>query len=305
MKKNLPIFALITASVIWGAAAPIFKWSITNIPIFPLIFVRFFLASIFLIPFLKNTKIELRDFWRIFLLGFFGITINSGLFFLGISLTSAINAGLIAASGPIFTILGAWIFLKDRGSKKLILGSLIGLVGVLLISGKSVLKEGLSFSLLGNLFLILSILGTVGHEIMVKKLQTKYDTLLLTYAMFLVGALTFLPLAYFQLSQNPGFLMTIDIRGITGIIFGIFLSSLAAYFLWNWGLSKMPASKVGIFLYADPLAAVLVAYPLLKERLTVYDLLGSLLIFFGIYIAEKRIHYHRFRIKNQISNIKN
>lgn len=304
MKKNLPVLALIAAAVIWGAAAPIFKWSISNIPIFPLVFIRFFLAAVLLIPFLKKTKIDLKDFWTILLLGFFGITINSGFFFLGISLTSAINAGVIAAAGPIFTIVGAWIFLKERRSKKLLVGAFIGLFGVLTISTQSLLKHGVSADLLGNFLLIVSIWGTVGHEILVKKLQSKYDSVLLTFSMFMVGALSFLPLAYYQLAHNPSFLINLDIRGVTGIIFGIFLSSLAAYFLWNWGLSRMPASKVGIFLYADPVAAILVSIPLLKEKLTVYDVVGSLLIFLGIYIAERRIHYHFLQnFKHQASNL--
>lgn len=306
MKKSLPILALIAASVIWGAAAPIFKWSIQNIPIFPLIFVRFFIASIFLIPFLKTTKIKLSDFGSVSLLGIFGITINSGLFFLGISLTSSINAGLMAASGPIFTILAAKLFLKENGSKKLIVGALVGLFGVLLISGQSILKEGISTDLLGNLLLIVSIWGTVGHEIMIKKLQLKYDSVLLTYAMFLVGALTFLPLAYYQLVQNPEFLLHIDIRGTTGIVFGIFLSSLAAYFLWNWGFSKMAAGKGSVFLYADPAASVLIALPLLGEKLTALDIVGAFFIFAGIFIAEKRIHYHlqHFHLSFKVGKLK-
>lgn len=306
MKKSLPILALITASIIWGAAAPIFKWSIQNIPIFPLVFVRFFIASIFLIPFLKTTRIKLSDFGSVSLLGIFGITINSGLFFLGISLTSSINAGLMAASGPIFTILAAKIFLKENGSRKLIVGALVGLLGVLLISGQSILKAGISTDLLGNLLLILSIWGTVGHEIMIKKLQLKYDSVLLTYAMFLIGALTFLPLAYFQLAQNPSFLLHLDIRGITGIVFGILLSSLAAYFLWNWGLSKMPAGKGSVFLYADPIASALIALPLLGEKLTLPDVFGAILIFSGIFIAENRIHYHlqHFHLSFKVGKLK-
>jgi len=306
MNKNLPILALITASLIWGAAAPIFKWSIQNIPIFPLVFLRFFIASIFLIPFLKTTKIYLKDFWAISLLGILGVSLNVGLFFLGISMTSSINAGLMAASGPIFTILAAKLFLKEEGSKKLIIGALIGLFGVLIICGQSLLRGSFSSDIFGNILLILAVWGTVGHEIMVKKLQLKYDSTLLTYSMFLIGAFTFLPLAYYQLSTTPDFLLHIDIRGITGIVFGILFSSLAAYFLWNWGLSKMPASKVGVFLYADPLAAALVALPLLGERLTLPDFVGGLLIFAGIFIAEKKIHYHfkHFRLSFNVGKLK-
>lgn len=303
---SLPILALISASVIWGAAAPIFKWSIQNIPIFPLVFVRFFIASIFLIPFLKNTKIRFKDFGPVCLLGILGITINSGLFFLGISLTSSINAGLMAASGPVFTILAAKIFLKEKGSTRLLAGAFTGLLGVLLISGQSILTEGFSVDLLGNLFLIISIWGVVGHEIMVKKLQLTYDPILLTYAMFLIGAFTFLPLAFYQLTANPYFLTHIDVRGVTGIVFGIFASSLAAYFFWNWGLSKMSASKVGIFLYADPVASALIALPLLGEKITLPDIFGAILIFTGIFIAENKIHYHfkHFHLSFALGKIK-
>src|SRR3989344_1906471 len=119
MKKYLPILVLITASLIWGAASPIFKWSIQNIPIFPLVFARFFLASILLIPFLKTTKIERKDLLPFFLLGLFGITFNVAFFFLGISLTSAVNGGIMAVSAPIFTILASRIFLKERQSPNL------------------------------------------------------------------------------------------------------------------------------------------------------------------------------------------
>ena len=290
MKKYLPILALITASLIWGAASPVFKWSIQNIPIFPLVFVRFFVASIFLIPFLKSTKIEKKDLFQFILLGLSGITINVAFFFLGISLTSAINGGVMAVSAPIFTILASRLFLKEKQSLNLILGSLIGLLGVLLIIGQSIFVKGFSVDLLGNLYLILAVWGLVGHEILVRKLKN-YDPILITYVMFLVGALTFEPLAFWQLWQNPNFLLTIDIRGYTGLTYGIFLSSLIAYFLWNWGLTKFSASRAGVFLYADPLAAVLVAFFLLGEKITLLTIFGTLLIFVGIYVAERRIHY--------------
>lgn len=296
---NLPILALIVASLIWGAAAPIFKWSITNIPIFPLVFIRFFVASVFLIPFLKKTRIERRDLPTIVLLTLFAITFNVAFFFWGISLTSAINAGLMATTAPIFTILAARVFLRERQAPNLIWGAILGLAGVVVIIGQPILTRGISLDLLGNFFLLASIWAAVGHEILVKKLQPKYDTALLTYVMFVLGALTFLPLAYLELSRHPEFLLAIDGRGATGIVYGIFFSSLLAYFFWNWGLSRLPASKVGIFLYADPIAATLIAVPLLHETITPVHLLGALLIFGGIYLAERRIHYHHFKTEDQ------
>jgi drug/metabolite transporter (DMT)-like permease len=69
-------------------------------------------------------------------------------------------------------------------------------------------------------------------------------------------------------------------------------SSLAGYALFAYGLSKIKAQEAGIFTYIDPVAAIVIAVPLLHETITWEFILGSILIFGGIWIAEKRIHYH-------------
>jgi len=69
-------------------------------------------------------------------------------------------------------------------------------------------------------------------------------------------------------------------------------SSAAAYFLYYYGLSKIDAQEVGLFTYIDPIAAVLIAMPLLHEFPSIYYLIGSVLVFGGIYLAEGRVHWH-------------
>ncbi len=59
-------------------------------------------------------------------------------------------------------------------------------------------------------------------------------------------------------------------------------------------MSRINMQEVGLFTYVDPIIAVLIAIPLLQEYPTVHFFLGSVLVFWGIFIAEKRIHYHPF-----------
>src|SRR3989338_6900538 len=92
------ILALILANIIWGAASPIFKFSLQNIPPFTLAFIRFYGASLILLvmtyPYLK---IERKDWLKMVLLSFFGVTFNISFFFLGLKLAPSINAPFISS----------------------------------------------------------------------------------------------------------------------------------------------------------------------------------------------------------------
>lgn len=93
---NQAILALIAANIIWGAASPIFKFALENIPPFTLAFLRFFGAALILFPFtVKSMWIKREDWLDLFLLSIFGITINITFFFMGLKYAPSINAPII------------------------------------------------------------------------------------------------------------------------------------------------------------------------------------------------------------------
>ena len=70
-----------------------------------------------------------------------------------------------------------------------------------------------------------------------------------------------------------------------------------------YGMSKIETQEVGVFTYIDPVIAVLIAMPLLGEYPTPTFFIGSLFVFLGIFIAERRLHWHPFhRIKHVTQN---
>ena len=121
------VFALIIANIIWGMASPIFKFALTNIPPFTLAFIRFFFAGLIFLPIaIKNwQRLSLKQFFKILLVGFFGITMNITFFFLGIVRTESINAPIIASSGPVFIYLLSIIFLREKPKLRVLSGMLI------------------------------------------------------------------------------------------------------------------------------------------------------------------------------------
>ena len=301
--KQKAIIALILANLIWGAASPIFKWSLGNIPLFTLAYFRFFIASFFILPFAlkRSLVIEKKDWLSLFLMSFFGITLNITFFFLGLEYTASINAPIIASAGPVFLLIAAFLVLHEKPKRKTLAGTLISLLGVLVIIGRPLFEKGLtsgngdtsSLAFLGNVFFVVATLGAVGHTIIGKELARKYSAFTLTFWAFLIGSIGFFPLFVRELFINGGW-TPLDIRGILGLVFGILLSSGFAYLAYHWAIEKLPASETGVFTYIDPLAATLIALPLLGEIITPLFVLGSIFVFAGIFVAEGRINYHPF-----------
>lgn len=290
--------ALIVANTIWGAASPIFKLSLQNIPPFTLAFLRFFIAAVILLPILRGAiRLKLtsrRDFLLLLTNALLGITVNIIFFFLGLRLTLALNAPVIASAAPIITLFVAILFLREPFRWKRFLGMLLGTIGILVIIFEPLLAQGFDGSVVGNLFLLLATFGAVGGTVTGRELLKKYPPLTHTFWTFAIGTASFLPLAVYEYVQNPLLYAALDWRGYLGIIFGGFLSSAAAYSLFNWGLSKISATDTAMFTYIDPVAGGVLSVLILKEPITGLFLLGAALIFVGIGIAEGRLHYHPF-----------
>lgn len=286
------IIALIIANIIWGVAPPVFKLALQDIGPFSLAFLRFFAAAILIFPFAyKHLKIEKQDIAEVFLLGFLGVTINIAFFFLGLKFAPSINASIIGSAGPIFLILFAFIFLREKARSKLILGAFIGLAGVLIIMTGPLFTSGPNLNLLGNFFFFLAMLGSIGHIIIGRKLLKKYEPLGVTFWAFSIGALCFLPLFINENLTHP-FYANLTTPVIAALIYGILFSSLVAYFLLFWALKYLPAADTGMFVYIDPIVTVVAAFFLLREVPDAFYIAGSILVFTGIYIAEGRIHWH-------------
>ncbi|MBI4097267.1 MAG: EamA family transporter [Candidatus Levybacteria bacterium] len=291
-KYKLAVIALILANVIWGASFPIYKWSLQNVPPFTFSFLRLFLASLIILPFTMHTlTIKKQDIPHILMMSIFGITIPITAIFLGLKYAPSINGPIIVSSGPIFMILFAMLFLKEHPKRKVFIGTFVSLIGVLLIILRPVFEKGLDSSIVGNLFFLATTLGSVYHTIMTKKLIERYSIMTLTFWYMFLGSLPLIPFVVTEVHATD-FMQNLNMQGLMGIGFGVLFASFIAHIIYNYGVKQIPASEVGVFAYVDPLAAILIAMPLLGETLTPVFLIGTLLVFLGICIAEARLHYH-------------
>ena len=291
-KNQLAVLALIGTNIIWGASVPIFKWSLADTDPFTFAFLRFFFASLFLLPFtLHKLKINRHDAITFFVLAFFGFFIHIALLLFGLKISSSINSPIIASSAPVFLILGSYFFLKEKISQKVLMGTIISLAGVSIIILRPLFDHGMDGTILGNSLFLLSTISFVIYTILLKGHSFRHSATTVTFYLFAFATLIFLPFFLWETNTHNIFQM-IDTRALIGILFGAIFTSSLGYVFFNFAIRVIKASETGVYLYIDPLITILIAVPLLGEHVTRSFVAGSILVFFGIFVAEKRLHYH-------------
>lgn len=297
--KNLSVIrkavlALILANIFWGAGFPIYKWALSELPLFTFAFLRFFISALIIFPFVFNKlHVARQDYKYLILAGLISVTLQIPLMFFGLKLAPSINAPIIIATGPIILILASILFLHEKVKLKTISGTLISLLGVFAIMIEPLILTGFIEGSLGNFLIFLATICGVVQIILLKKLTVRNNVMTILFWVFLIGSLPMIPFVIWEL-QSFNLLTDISSIGYIGIFYGIFITAILAHYLHTYGISKIKASEVGIFSYVDPIAAILIAIPLLGEKITISYIIGSFLVFFGIFIAEGRIHYHPF-----------
>lgn len=291
-KFHLGLLALVAANIIWGAAFPIYKWALENVEPFTFVFLRFFVASLLLLPFVgKDLHIDRKDYGRILVLSVTGVTLTVTFWFIGLQYAPSINGAVIEAMSPILLMVFSVIFLHEKLKSRTAIGTLISLSGVLFIILRPILEQGAADKMVGNFFYVLAAVAAVVHSIMVKDIIKKYSVLKLTFWSFLIGSLAIMPLALYETYQK-GFLEGINYQGIIGLSYATFFASGLAYTLFSYGMKYVKANESGIFVYLAAIVTVIVAVPLVGEEVTQTFLIGALLVFGGLYIAENKTPFH-------------
>lgn len=301
IKKPIPYIALILAHLIWGANFVVAKITLQEFPPMSLALLRFALASLLLAPFFlaetKKVKIDREDLPKLIAVGVFIIVLNITFFFEGIKRTTAIDASFLTLLIPMMSVLMGWWFLKEKVFLYNLFGIALGFLGAAIIVGLPQIITGTVSpnTLIGNLLIILASISWVLGATISKKLLNKYSSLVITAIAFLVGTVTMFPPAAAEYIKNPSWMDQVTILGVLGLAFMTLLSSISAYFLFEWGLSKTSIIMADLFQYIEPFIATILAVAILGERISSSFLVGGVLIGVGAYLgtlAKEAHHRH-------------
>jgi drug/metabolite transporter (DMT)-like permease len=285
---------LILTNIFWGASGVAVKVALNQLDTFEIVAYRFIVAAIilFIITILWKGRsalsVKVKDLPLFALLAFLGIPLEFLLQVLSLENTSVTNFTLIFCLAPFFIIFGSALMTREKVTRNKLLGTVLAFAGVAFV----VMSGGfaLSANLLGDGLALIACVVWAVYTVVGKPINQRYTTLTVLNYVFIFGALEMLPLLLLSPMTMPT-----AFTGDTWIsmAFLTIFCSLAAFFMYNNGVEKLPASTVGMFIYLNPLAGVLLAAIVLGESVTVFTFAGMALIILGIYVSERLVMRER------------
>jgi len=262
------------------------------VPPISLAFWRWTIVFIILLPFTyfslkKNFKIIQKEYKKLFFLGAMGCGVCGAFPFLAGQTTTVANMGIIYTSSPIFIILISALFFKEKITLTKIIGLVTCLIGVfaIIIKGDLEFLINLRFTI-GDLWMLAAAIGWALYSIYLFYWKTKLEIFQRFTLVAFFGALSLFPFyigeeIYFQRTvfNNDFFLWTIFAAVSPGII---------AFTLYTLAQKQLGASLTGFTLYIFTVYAAIYGYILFDEQLENYHYLGTVLVFFGVYLAKKK-----------------
>ena len=268
------------------------RGGVEYVPPISLAFWRWTLVFVILLPFTylslrKNYKIIKNEFKKLLFLGAMGCGVCGAFPFLAGKTTTVTNMGIIYTSSPIFIILISSFFFHEKINFTKIIGLISCLIGVfaIIIKGNFDLLINLNFTI-GDLWMLAAAIGLALYSIYLFHWKSKLKIFQRFTLIAFFGALSLFP---FYIGEELFFERTaFSNEFFMWIIFAAISPGIIAFTLYTVAQKKLGASLTGFTLYVFTIYGAIYGYFLFGEKLENYHLIGTVLVFIGVYLAKKK-----------------
>lgn len=205
--------------------------------------------------------------------------------------TTTTNTSLIVSLSPLVaTFLISLFYQSQRLNRVQTAGTLMAALGVVVVvlNGHFVLH----LSPLGDSLAFGAALCWGMYSLLMIPANQRYDTLFITRKVFFYGLLTIIP--YFLLKPEETSIFTTSILEILNsslllnLLFLGCVASMLCFLAWNWVLKQLGAVIATNYVYFNPVTTILFAWAILSEQITLYFLIGTILILVGMYLSDRK-----------------
>jgi len=281
---------LLLTAVFWGGTFVAGRSLVQNVGPFSAAFCRFAVASLILIVLTWKTEgkipvLKKGQILPVLLLGFTGVFSYNLFFFKGMKLIEAGRAAIIIANNPIFIAIFSAVFFKEKLNALKITGILLSVSGAVIAISRGDVQQILQGGLgLGEFYIFLCVISWVVFSLLGKAVMVDLSPLSsVTYSSLIGTLLLFLPALREGLADCIYYSLTdwwdIFYLGFFGTVLG---------FVWFYeGIQQIGPSRAALFINFVPISAILLAFVILGEALSISLLIGALLVSTGVYLTNR------------------
>jgi drug/metabolite transporter (DMT)-like permease len=283
---------LLLPPLFWAGNAVVGRALVGHFPPLALSFARWALALVLLAPFaigaVRNHRAAIRAHLPVLaLMALLGVGCYNSLQYLALQTSTAVNATLIGASGPIMTLLVGAVWFNSQVQRRQGAGAALSVLGVLWVIARGELTNLLRLQFdSGDLIMLVA---TLTWSLYTWLLRTRRPPLPLSAFLFVqiaLGAAMILPFALAEYALT-GASAAPTASNATALLYVALLPSLVAYYCWDRGVARAGAVLPMYFVNLTPVLAGLLSWLLLGEAVGWYHLVGGALILAGIHLAAR------------------
>ena len=273
------ILAGLAFALIWSSAFTSARIIVADAPPILSLSLRFLISGLIgiaLARFLGQTWRLTPGQWRATIV--FGLCQNAlylGLNFVAMQTVEASLASIIASTMPLAVGFAGWVIFRERLSALGVLGLCAGAGGVALIMGAR-MQAGADFYGIALCFIAVASLTVA--TLMVRGASSGGNLLMIVGLQMLVGS-AFLVIPGLILDQP---VVNWSMKLVLAFSYTVLMPGLVATFIWFWLVQRIGAVKAATFHFLNPFFGVLIAAVLLGETLSVWDIVGVVIIMVGI-----------------------
>jgi len=281
-----------------GSYVALSKPLVAALPVFLLAWLRFGIGGLAMAHWLKRPPSEIpmtpQTRRLLFLESFLGNFMFSICMLFGVSMTSAVSAGVIMASIPAVVAVMSWAFLKEHIGLRIWIAVACSALGIGLLAlskgehamhSASGLEADLTGNreLLGNLLVFAAVLCEAAYAVIGKRLTGALSPKRITALINLWGFLLMTPLGLYVAWRFD--FATVQPGSWLLLVFYALAASVWTVWLWMTGLKHVPAAHAGVFTVMLPISAAVVGVVVLGEQLGGMQLLAFTIALLSVLLA--------------------
>ncbi|WP_440931536.1 DMT family transporter [Candidatus Pelagibacter sp.] len=291
--KNLfGYFLLLIQPIFMASNLVVARGGVEYVPPLSLAFWRWVTVFVILLPFTfsaltKNLEIIKKEYKQLFFLGAMGCGVCGAFPFLAGKTTTITNMGIIYTSSPVFIIIISFFFFNEKINLTKFIGLVSCLTGVfaIIIKGDVNLLLSLKFTI-GDLWMLGAAIGWALYSIYLFYWRTDLKIFQRFTLVAFFGALSLMP---FYLIEQFIFEPTLfNYKFFTWVIFAAISPGIIAFTLYTMAQKRLGASITGFTLYIFTVYGAVYGYFLFNEEFEFYHLIGTVLVFFGVFLAKRK-----------------
>lgn len=267
-----------------GSYVALSKPLVAAIPVFLLAWLRFGIGGLAMLHWLPRPSSEAPldggTKRLLFLESLLGNFLFSICMLAGVSMTSAVSAGVIMASIPAVVALLSAVFLRERCPPRVWAAIACAAAGMALLATGKADGQG---SLLGNLLVFGAVLCEASYVVIGKRLTSHLGPRRISALVNLWGLALMTPLGLWQA-------LSFDFQAVGGgtwllLLFYSLAASVWTVWLWMTGLRHMPATIAGVFTVLLPVTAAAIGVLVLHEPFGGRQAIAFLFAVAGVLLA--------------------